>query len=260
MTETRSQVLAKNATARDTDGATETRFDAIERALEFQNEKTSQIGESVRLMSEAIRMLTSSNQINASASVTSLDRDDVHGAAENNITRTYQHGYRRNHNGMTRIGRIDFPRFDGSKIKEWFPKVEQLFLIDETPEDSKVSFAAMHFDGDASAWHQELVQEDEEALILRNWRGYKNRLKEPFEEVLDDPIAELKELKETEGFAEYHAKFELIRARLKMPEEYLLSAYSAGLRLHTQMHVRCFIQHCNTPCLKRKKNEMQSSE
>lgn len=90
--------------------------------------------------------------------------------------------------------------------------MEQFFLIDDIPEESKVSLASMHFDGEASAWHQALVQEDEEALILRNWRGYRNRLKERFEEVLDDPIAELKELKETEGIAEYHAKFELIRA------------------------------------------------
>lgn len=47
MTETRSQTLAKNATGRDGDEATESLFDAIERALDFQNEKTSQIGESV---------------------------------------------------------------------------------------------------------------------------------------------------------------------------------------------------------------------
>lgn len=71
---------------------------------------------------------------------------------------------------MTRLTKIEFPRFDGSKMKEWFPKAEQFFFIDETPEDSKVSIAYMHFDGDAAAWHQALVQEDVEALILRNWR------------------------------------------------------------------------------------------
>lgn len=76
-----------------------------------------------------------------------------------------------------------------------------------------------------------------------------NRLKERFEEVLDDPIAELKELKEMEGFAEYHAKFELIRARLKMSDEYLLSAYLAGIRLDTQMHVRMFHPTSKRECL-----------
>lgn len=161
MTETRSQALAKNATVRDADETTEARFDVIVRALEFQNEKTSQIGESIRQMLEAIHMLTSRNPISASTSGTALDRDDGHGAAENDVNSTYQYGYRRNHNGMTKMGRIDLPRFDDSKIKEWFPKVDQFFLIDETPEDSKVSFASIHFDGKASAGHQALVQVDE---------------------------------------------------------------------------------------------------
>uniref|UniRef100_M4FB96 Uncharacterized protein n=1 Tax=Brassica campestris TaxID=3711 RepID=M4FB96_BRACM len=98
MTETRSQALAKSTTARESDGATETRFGAIERALEIQNEKTSQIGESVRQMTEAIKMLTSQNPHHASASGTALDRDEIHVAAENEIHRPYYHGHRRNHN------------------------------------------------------------------------------------------------------------------------------------------------------------------
>lgn len=53
-------------------------------------------------------------------------------------------------------------------------------------------------------------------------------------------MAELKELKETEGIAAYHVKLELIRARLRMSEEYLISAYLAGLRLDMQMHIRMF--------------------
>ena len=73
---------------------------------------------------------------------------------------------------------------------------------------------------------------------------YKELLQERFEEVLDDPMAELKELREKEGITEYHAKFELIRTRLKLSEEYLLSAYLAGLRLETQMHV-CMFQPQN---------------
>lgn len=48
-------------------------MEAIERALELQNEKTSQIGESVRQMAEAIRMLTNQNPLNASTSGTALD-------------------------------------------------------------------------------------------------------------------------------------------------------------------------------------------
>lgn len=138
------------------------------------------------------------------------------------------------------MGRIDFPRFDGYKLKEWITKVEQFFDIDRAPEESKAGIASLHFDGLASTWHQSLMQEDEERAILRNWRAYKNLLRERFDEILDDPMAELKELRETEGITDYHAKFELIRSRLKMSEEYLMSAYLAGLRMDTQMHIRMF--------------------
>lgn len=73
-------------------------------------------------------------------------------------------------------------------------------------------------------------------------------LKERFEDVCDDPMAELKQLQETNGIVEYHERFELIKTRVNLSEEYLVSAYLAGLRMDTQMHVRMFqpqtVRHC----------------
>lgn len=54
-------------------------------------------------------------------------------------------------------------------------------------------------------------------------------------------MAELKDLKEITSIIEYNAKFELIRIRLKLFEEYLLSVYFVGFRLDIQMYVRMFI-------------------
>lgn len=65
-------------------------------------------------------------------------------------------------------------------------------------------------------------------------------VKERFKEILDDPIVELKRLQETEGIGHYHAKFEIIRNRMKLSEQYLVSEYLAGLNTDTQMHVRRF--------------------
>ena len=48
---------------------------------------------------------------------------------------------------------------------------------------------------------------------------------ERFEELFDDPIVELKKLQETNGIVDYHGKFELIKTRVKLSEEYLVSAY-----------------------------------
>lgn len=72
---------------------------------------------------------------------------------------------------------------------------------------------------------------------------------ERFEEFFDDPIAELKQLTETYGIVNYHGKFEAIRARVKLSEEYLVSAYLVGLRLDTQMHIRMFQPQTMRLCL-----------
>ncbi|KAG2321259.1 hypothetical protein Bca52824_014472 [Brassica carinata] len=72
-----------------------------------------------------------------------------------------------NNSGMTRMAKIDFPRFDGSKLKEWLSKAEEFFEIANTPEECKVGIASIHFDGEASTWHLALKQEDENAMILK---------------------------------------------------------------------------------------------
>lgn len=128
------------------------------------------------------------------------------------------------YNGMTRLGRLDFPRFNGDKIRDWLFKVEEFFLIDNTPEDLRVRISSIHFDAPASTWHQAIIQSEFGTELLTDWKTYYNLLIERFEEVLDDPIADLKQLHETEGIAEYNEKFEIIRARVKLYETYLISA------------------------------------
>lgn len=111
------------------------------------------------------------------------------------------------------------------------------FAIDNTPDDLKVRLSLIHFDGAPSAWHQPIVQSESGSQLLSDWVQYRALIVERFEEVLDDPITELKQLQETEGITEYNEKFELIRSRVKLSEQYLMSAYLAGLRTDTQMHV-----------------------
>ncbi|XP_019092477.1 PREDICTED: uncharacterized protein LOC109129205 [Camelina sativa] len=150
--------------------------------------------------------------------------------------------------GVTRLGKFDFPRFNGSRIKEWLFKAEKFFGIDFTPNDMKVKTDAIHFDGHAAAWHHSFIQSGVGLEVLYDWKGYVLLLKEQFKDVCDDPMAELKQLHKTDGIVDYHQKFTLIKIRLNLSEEYLVSVYLAGLRLDTQMHVRMFqpltVRHC----------------
>lgn len=115
--------------------------------------------------------------------------------------------------------------------------------------DLKVRLASIHFDQPAAAWHQALAQSEQDAYVIDDWEQYKVLLKERFQDVLDDPIAELKRLQETAGISDYHAKFELIRTRVKLSESYLVSAYLAGLNTDTQMHIRMFQPKSVHECL-----------
>ncbi|KAL0897718.1 hypothetical protein Bca101_081679 [Brassica carinata] len=240
MAETRSK-----GAAREAEGSTTNRIEAIEKALALQNERASIMDERLQTMLEAVNVMTTQMQRNAATNGEINQR----GGGEGFVQDPNHRHHHNNNSGMTRMAKIDFPRFDGSKLKEWLSKAEEFFEIANTPEECKVGIASIHFDGEASTWHLALKQEDENAMILRSWRVYKNRIKERFEEVLDDPMAELKELRETDGIADYHKRFELIRARLRLSEEYLLSAYLAGLRLDTQMHIRMFQPQTTRQCL-----------
>lgn len=71
-------------------------------------------------------------------------------------------------------------------------------------EDVKVPMVSIHLDGIAATWHQNLLQTK---MNMLDWPTYKLLLKERFDEVWDDLIAELKKLQETEDIVEYNAKF-----------------------------------------------------
>ncbi|KAL8138141.1 hypothetical protein V2J09_004142, partial [Rumex salicifolius] len=117
-------------------------------------------------------------------------------------------------------------------------------------DDIKVTLASIHLEDKAACWHQSIVASEEANGIPLTWPNYRLLLLERFGEVVDDPIADLMRLRETEGIVVYHEKFESIRNRVLLSESYLVSAYLAGLRVDTQMHLRMFrpqsIRQCFT--------------
>lgn len=113
----------------------------------------------------------------------------------------------------------------------------------------KVKLAAIHFDSHEVTWHQSLLQSEFGYNLLNDWNTYNILLKEHFEDVLDDPIAELKQLQETDGTVDYHQKFEWIKTRVSLSDEYFVSAYLAGLRMNTHMHIIMFRPQTIRQCL-----------
>lgn len=54
------------------------------------------------------------------------------------------------HGGLaTRIGRVEFPKFNGSDLREWICTCEQFSTLDSTAADRKVALASLHLEGKA---------------------------------------------------------------------------------------------------------------
>ena len=62
------------------------------------------------------------------------------------------------HHGLSaRLTKIGFPMFDGSELREWIYRCEQLFSIDSTPPELKVRLASLHMTGKALQWHHSYI-------------------------------------------------------------------------------------------------------
>lgn len=102
-----------------------------------------------------------------------------------------------NGNGsLSRLSKIDFPKFDGSDVQRWIYKCEQFFEVDNTCDNVKVKIVAIHLRGKALLWHQSFIKsrgnegwpgwhEYRTAILTRLGSG-------PF----DDPLAELMKLRQ----------------------------------------------------------------
>ncbi|XP_010513588.1 PREDICTED: uncharacterized protein LOC104789613 [Camelina sativa] len=227
-----------------------TRTEALEYAIAEQNRKLDQ---SLAEMFQMIKMIPaqqapSGSKPHGKGPVEASSTPDSYGESyEQNRGGGFQGpGH---YHGVTRLGKVDFPRFDGECFTGWLSKVDDYFALDFTPNESKVRMAAMHFDGHAAVWHQALSQTPLGRNVLHDWGSYKLLLRERFADVLEDPIAELKHLQETEGIVDYQQKFDLIRTRVTLSEEYLVSAFLAGLRLDMLMHIRMFQPQSVRQCL-----------
>lgn len=158
------------------------------------------------------------------------------GDSEN--TQTPQ-GFRgRNNSFSSRMTKIEFPKFDGTELRSWIYKCNQFFQLDEIADPQRVKLAAIHLEGKALLWHQTLAKRCNN--VLPGWDKYVEALTVRFGDIYDDPMADLKALKQVGSVQDYHDTFDALTSRLNLPEEYLLSCYLGGLEDDIQLSVRMF--------------------
>ena len=113
--------------------------------------------------------------------------------------------------------------------------------MNETPSEAKVKVAAMHLEGKALQWHQVYMK----TRISRDppaWEEYVKALGAKFGDCLyDDPMGDLKGLRQTGSVREYQEAFEELLNRVDLSEPYTVSCFIRGLKEEIQLAVRMFM-------------------
>ncbi|XP_020080220.1 uncharacterized protein LOC109703897 [Ananas comosus] len=139
-----------------------------------------------------------------------------------------------------RFTKIEFPRFDGEDLKGWLYRCEQFFEIDGTAEDAKVKLATIHLEGRALQWHQ-IFMKSRLTRAIPSWEEYISTLSTRFRsDLFDDPMAELKGLRQIGSVLEYQDKFDSLLNRVELSEEYAVSCFISGLKDEIQIPIRMF--------------------
>jgi hypothetical protein len=157
----------------------------------------------------------------------------------NNGEGTSQNGGQRHGNQQLfhRVTKVEFPKFGGDDVRGWLFKCEQFFKIDNIPEQGKVNLVSIHLFDLALMWHRQFVKfmgEDVE------WNVYKGAILKRFGTVYDDPLSEIKKLKQTGNVQDYIDAFDKLMCRIELEDEQCMSFFMAGLSSEIELSVRMF--------------------
>lgn len=119
-------------------------------------------------------------------------------------------------------------------------RYEQFFEIDGTAEDAKVKLAAIHLEGRALQWHQ-IFMKSRLTRAIPSWEEYISALSARYgSDLFDDPMAELKGLRQIGSVLEYQDKFDALLNRVELLEEYAMSCFISGLKDEIQIPIKMF--------------------
>ncbi|GKC92896.1 reverse transcriptase [Tanacetum coccineum] len=148
------------------------------------------------------------------------------------------------HNGANtggtygRLTKIEFPKFDGEDVLSWLYRVNNFFDMDHIVEDEqKIRLVSMHMFGKALNWHQHFMSKFGEVMT---WAVYQTHVKRRFESVFEDPIMELKNLKQTTSVQVYQDFFEALLNKVDLDDSCAISLFIGGLKEEIAYVVRMF--------------------
>jgi hypothetical protein len=89
---------------------------------------------------------------------------------------------------ITRLVKVDFPKFDGIDPSGWIYKAYKFFYYHRTPYNMRLILASIHMEGKALVWYQDM----EMSSYLPNWTILAQALMQRFgPSAYDDPMESL---------------------------------------------------------------------
>ncbi|GKC48392.1 reverse transcriptase, partial [Tanacetum coccineum] len=113
----------------------------------------------------------------------------------------------------------------------------QFFKIDHVQEEMKIKLAAMYVYDKALTWHQQFMKKYRETSLSEL---YEQEALKRFGAVFEDPMVELKNVKQTSYVQVYQDLFEVLLNRLELTESYLISLFVGGLKDEINMPIKMF--------------------
>nr|GEU79284.1 hypothetical protein [Tanacetum cinerariifolium] len=118
--------------------------------------------------------------------------------------------------------RIEFPKFSCDDVKDWVYRCKQFFKVDGVPDERKIQLASMHMFDVALVWYQQYVKKYPDNTP---WEHFEVEVVTRFGVLYDDPIVELKNLKQTGSVQTYQEAFEALLNIVDLPNLVAVKTY-----------------------------------
>ncbi|XP_021974785.1 uncharacterized protein LOC110869888 [Helianthus annuus] len=159
-----------------------------------------------------------------------LEKLANHSNTDDTGTSTNQELINRSTDRLFRLGKIEFPKYNGSAdVEEWVCKCEHFFDVDDTPEAYKVRYAVINLEGKAMKWHNNFVKNRPLASIP--WAEYSRTIIDRFStQLFKDAMGLLSSTIQTGDLETYCDEFDENLLRVTIAEEYAISLFIKGLK------------------------------
>jgi len=130
---------------------------------------------------------------------------------------------------LSRLARIEFPKFWGEDVPRWTYKCEQFFEVDNIGEDMKVKIASIRLFGKALLWHQSFMK----SRMIGGWplwTEYRTVILSRFgSNPFDDPLSELMKWKQVGSIEQYQEGFDSLLSRVELAVSQAISCFLSGM-------------------------------